>query len=107
MLRHIVTAAQSESVEDAELLGRYLEGDPTGFELVVWRHGGMVIGECRRMLDEHEAEDAFQAVFLALARRAGHLSKRPGSVGGWLRTVTRRVVLKANKQHIARNGRER
>src|SRR5438874_6254479 len=70
---------------DADLLGRFLAGrDESAFEVLVWRHGGMVLNLCRRVLrHEHDAEDAFQAAFLLLARK-GHTVGRRGSVGAWL-----------------------
>lgn len=83
---------------DAAVLRRFdLTRDETAFELLVWRHGGLVMGVCRRMLrDEHLAEDAFQATFLILARKAGAVR---GSLAGWLHQVARRVCLKARKKN--------
>jgi RNA polymerase sigma factor (sigma-70 family) len=69
--------------------------DEAAFELLVWRHGAMVLGVCRRALrDEHAAEDAFQATFLALARKAGGIT-RGGAVAAWLCRVALRVALRA------------
>src|SRR5262249_17520554 len=71
-------------VPDADLLERFLrQRDEAAFELLVWRHGKMVLGTCRRLLhDAHEAEDAFQACFVALARRGGAL-RGAAAAGGW------------------------
>src|SRR6266511_1797895 len=82
------------AVADAELLERFArERDETAFELLVWRHQRMVLGVCRRVLrDLHEAEDAFQATFLALARKAGSIARRD-AVAGWLYRVACRVAL--------------
>ncbi|AWM38782.1 ECF RNA polymerase sigma-E factor [Gemmata obscuriglobus] len=87
-------AASCDGVSDAELLRRYSrDRDEAAFELVVWRHGAMVLGLCRRALrDEQLAEDAFQAVFLVLARKAGGVR---GNLGGWLFKVARRVSARA------------
>jgi RNA polymerase sigma factor (sigma-70 family) len=81
---------------DGELLRRFqTRGDETAFELLVWRHGPMVLGVCRRVLgDHHAAEDAFQATFLTLARKAGSIGVRD-AIAGWLYTVARRVALTA------------
>src|SRR5204863_1528190 len=62
---------------DADLLARFARtGDASAFELLVWRHGAMVLSACRRVLAHAEdAEDAFQAVFLVLARKAGGIGR--------------------------------
>ena len=66
------------------LLERFVASrDEAAFELLLWRHGPMVLSVCRRMLRcDHDAEDAFQAVFLLLAQESGHRS--PSGGGGWL-----------------------
>ena len=97
VIRHIgltVAARGAAGVPDAQLLERFVgRRDEAAFELLVWRHGKMVFGTCRRLLrDAHEAEDAFQACFLALARRAGSIG-RGASVGGWLHKVAFRLAL--------------
>src|SRR5579884_1595920 len=84
------------ALDDAELLRRFVDHrDEAAFEVLVWRHGTMVLGVCQRLLhDAHAAEDAFQATFLALAREAGRVA-RGGAVAGWLYRVGYRVALKA------------
>jgi len=70
---------------DAELLRRFkTDRDPLAFEAIIWRHGMMVLGVCRRVLGQRgDAEDTFQATFLALIRYAP--SVRSGeSLAGWL-----------------------
>src|SRR6476620_3121684 len=86
-LRHLGRTAAA-GVPDADLLDRFVKSrDEAAFELLVWRHGAMVLGTCRRLLRAlHDAEDAAQACFLVLARRAGAVGRR-GSVGGWLHRV--------------------
>ncbi|MBI1918671.1 MAG: sigma-70 family RNA polymerase sigma factor [Planctomycetes bacterium] len=80
-------------------------GDDEAFAALVERHGPMVLGVCRRVLnDAHEAEDAFQATFLLLLRRAGTL--RPGPLGPWLHGVAYRTALKARERAVLRRGRE-
>jgi RNA polymerase sigma factor (sigma-70 family) len=78
---------------DAELLGRFIQNlDEGAFELLIWRHAGMVLRVCQTAVrDYHTAEDACQAVFLALARQAGAVG-RSGTVAGWLYRVARRVA---------------
>src|SRR5215813_2408519 len=72
-------------LSDADLLGRFVSrGDEAALEVLFWRHGPLVWGVCRRLLrHEQDAEDAFQATFLALVRKAAAVSKRD-SVGSWL-----------------------
>jgi hypothetical protein len=84
-LRGLVGSHGCDGVPDAELLERFLRlRDEAAFELLVWRHGSMVLGVCRRVLRHvQESEDAFQATWLTLARKAGTSGKRQ-SVASWL-----------------------
>lgn len=88
-------AGDGAGLGDAELLRRFVAArDEAAFELLVWRYGALVLGVCRRAVrDEQLAEDAFQAVFLVLARKAG--SVRAANLGGWLFRVARRVAARA------------
>ena len=81
---------------DGELLERFVTNrDESAFELLVRRHGRMVLGLCRRALrNDHEAEDAFQATFLILVRNASSIRKRE-SLASWLYGVTQRITRKA------------
>ena len=86
-------------MSDAQLLDRFVsDRDATAehaFEVLVRRHGPMVLSVCRSVLgDQHEAEDAFQATFLVLARRAASL-RDPANLGPWLYGVARRTSQKA------------
>jgi RNA polymerase sigma factor (sigma-70 family) len=92
----LTPAWYGEDASDAILLDRFVEQwDQAAFRDLVGRHGPMVLGVCRRILrDPHAADDAFQATFLLLARKAGSVRKR-GSVGPWLYGVAQRVALEA------------
>src|SRR3954453_21260066 len=81
---------------DRQLLERFVSGrEQAAFAALVQRHGPAVLGVCRRELAcEQDAEDVFQATFLALARRAAFVPWRD-SVGHWLRAVARRLSLRA------------
>ncbi len=104
VMTHIrgLAVPDSESLADAELVRRLVEHrDAAAFEVLVWRHGPMVWATCRRILRNlHEIEDAFQAVFLALARKAATLSNRQ-AVGGWLHRVAMNAALKLKADRIA------
>ncbi|HEY1381149.1 MAG TPA: sigma-70 family RNA polymerase sigma factor [Gemmataceae bacterium] len=101
-LRRLPAGAES----DAALVRAYVDGDAEAFRELVARHGPLVLGVCRRVLgDVHAAEDAFQATFLVLARRAGSVRWR-GTVSAWLFGVARRVALKARTADRRRAWRE-
>jgi RNA polymerase sigma factor (sigma-70 family) len=95
-LRRLVRADAAEAADDAALLRRFADArDDVAFSRLVERHGPMVLGVCRRLLGhEQDAEDAFQATFLILARKAGGRLWR-SSVAPWLHTVARRVCRRA------------
>jgi RNA polymerase sigma factor (sigma-70 family) len=102
-----VSAGSGEEVPDALLLERFaVRRDEEAFALLLERYGGLVLGVCRRMLrQEQDAEDAFQATFLVLARKAGAIAKR-ASVGSWLYGVALRTSLKARTRSARRYRRE-
>jgi len=95
------------TTDDRRLLERFTAShDEAAFEALVRRHGSMVLGVCRRVLHNfHDAEDAFQATFLVLARKAGSIRGRE-SIGGWLYRVGYHMALKVREQAAARRKRE-
>jgi RNA polymerase sigma factor (sigma-70 family) len=107
-LRGIVGTRETGGLTDALLLKRFVSSrDEAAFEVLLWRHGPMVLDVCRRLLHrEHDVEDAFQATFLVLVRKAGSISKRR-SVGSWLYKVAYRVALQAKAAVTKRATREK
>src|SRR5262245_46095639 len=98
LIRHLRRAAlmqEGVALPDDELLNRYVNGrDEAAFEALVRRHGRMVIGVCRRILgDIPDIEDAFQATFLILIRKAASLQS-PKLLANWLYGVAYRTALK-------------
>jgi RNA polymerase sigma-70 factor (ECF subfamily) len=98
-------------VGDGPLLERFLaQPGPAGeaaFEVLVRRHGPMVLSVCHGVLrDGHDADDAFQATFLVLARRASMIRDRD-HLAPWLGRVARRIALSGRKQAMRRNAHER
>src|SRR5690242_8590263 len=87
-LRAWLGSPDDPAVTDGQLLRRFArQQDEAAFAALVQRHGPMVLGVCRRRLRrEADAEDAFQATFLVLLRRAGSI-RRHGSVAAWLHGV--------------------
>jgi RNA polymerase sigma factor (sigma-70 family) len=107
-LRTLFQAGALGNLSDGELLERFVvRRDESAFEAIVRRHGPMVLGVCRRVLrDHHDVEDAFQATFLVLARKAGTV--RPGSMlPNWLYGVAHQVAIKARAINARRRSRER
>ncbi|MBX9581417.1 MAG: RNA polymerase sigma factor, partial [Gemmataceae bacterium] len=98
-------AADPAGAADAELLARFTgSGDEAAFELLVWRHAALVRRVCRSVLrDHHAAEDAAQAAFLVLARKARTFAGR-GAVVGWLYRVARRAAVRLARQRVRLPG---
>src|SRR5262249_49430999 len=107
-LRRAFLASGGGGLTDGELLGRFVAArDEAAFEALVHRHGPMVFGVCRRLLGNgHDAEAAFQATFLILARKASSVVKRD-AVGSWLYAVAQRTAREARAVLARRRARER
>ena len=104
-IRRIASPATSDT--DAALLNRFLTNrDSEAFAALVRRHGSLILCVCRRLLsDSHDAEDAFQATFLVLARKAS--SVRPASaLAAWLHGVAYRIALRLRGARARRRQRE-
>jgi RNA polymerase sigma factor (sigma-70 family) len=107
-IRQLAAREPSTVQTDAELLYRYsMDRDGTAFASLMERHGGMVWRVCRHVLHhDQDAEDAFQATFAVLARKAGSIVRR-GSVASWLYGVAYRVAARASRDAALRRARER
>jgi RNA polymerase sigma factor (sigma-70 family) len=107
-LRSALLLAEGADLTDEHLLDCFVSRrEPGALEALVRRHGPMVWGVCRRTLrNHHDAEDAFQATFLVLARKAASI--HPGAkVANWLYGVARQTALKARATRARRARRER
>jgi RNA polymerase sigma factor (sigma-70 family) len=111
VLQHLCRLVATEQIgrlPDAELLDRFaLRHEEAAFTALMRRHGPLVLGVCRRVLPNwHDAEDAFQATFLVLARKARSVIKQE-SVGSWLYQVAYRTALRIRARKAGRQQRER
>jgi RNA polymerase sigma factor (sigma-70 family) len=105
-LRRSILRQDVAGLTDGQLLGRFLDHrDEAAVAALVQRHGPMVWGVCRRILsNHHDAEDAFQAAFLVLVRKAASIRT---NVGNWLYGVAHQTALKARTIRAKRHRRER
>jgi RNA polymerase sigma factor (sigma-70 family) len=100
------STSQSEPTDERLLRDYVASQDAGAFAAIMRRHGGMVSAVCRRMLwREQDVEDAFQATFLVLMRKAPSLS-RPKLLGHWLYGVSYRIASKIRSANIRRRWRE-
>src|ERR1700738_4529423 len=106
-LRKALHQREQTDLSDGQLLERFVSRrEEAALEVLVRRHGPMVWGVCRRLLrSHHDAEDAFQATFLVLVRKAGSVRKRE-MVGNWLYGVAHQTALKARALLARRRTRE-
>ena len=106
-IHRIAEAPAVENLSDGQLLEQFaVRRDEASFAALVQRHGPLVLSVCRRVLQhEADAEDAFQATFLVLVRKANAIDKRE-SVGSWLYGVAYRIAQKARASVCRRRQRE-
>jgi RNA polymerase sigma factor (sigma-70 family) len=102
-MRRLVAQRGDEGANDAQLLQRFAaHHDEAAFEVLIWRHGPMVLGVAQRVLrNVHDAEDVLQATFLALVRQAHAIGRRE-ALGAWLHKVAYRTALGARNQRRKR-----
>lgn len=107
-IRGAVPARDEAGLTDGQLLTCFVaRRDESAFAALVGRHGPMVWGVCRRVLRSlHDAEDAFQASFLVLARKAASIASRE-QLASWLYGVAHRTALKARSAAVRRRLREK
>src|SRR5438552_1389579 len=107
-LRRALLRQDEAGLTDGELLECFVaRRDPDAFAALVRRHGPMVLGVCRRVLrNEADAEDAYQATFFVLVRKAASIRPR-GMVGNWLYGVAHTTALKARAISTKRLAKER
>src|SRR5215472_4976686 len=111
ILRHVRRLAgrlHAGQPPDGQLLERFIAGrDEAAFTSLVRRHGQMVLNVCRSVLHhEQDAEDAFQATFLVLLRKADAI-RQPEALAGWLYEVAYHVAVKARAEAARRRAQER
>src|SRR5262245_3988481 len=107
-VRKLAAPCDTAAASDNQLLDRFhVSGDEAAFDALVRRHGPLVMGVCRRMLRHHQdAEDAFLATFLLLARKAASIRRR-AALASWLYGVARRAAGDARRAAARRQARER
>jgi RNA polymerase sigma factor (sigma-70 family) len=107
-IRQLSAVHKDDDVPDRQLLERFAAShDEAAFAVLLKRHGPMVLGVCRSVLhDWHDAEDAFQAAFLILARKAGSIHRRE-AVSAWLYRVAYHLAVKSQASAARRRVHER
>jgi RNA polymerase sigma factor (sigma-70 family) len=106
-LHNLLALGVAAEQGDVDLLRRFTaQGDAAAFAALVRRHGPMVLGVCRRLLrDSTDADDAFQATFAILVRKAASIS-HPERLAGWLFQVAYRTARRARSARLRRQSRE-
>lgn len=108
LIQHLFDGGTFTGLSDARLLERFVtRRDEAAFAALVVRHGAMVLNTCRAVLkDPNAADDAFQATFVLLFRKAGSIHGRD-ALGGWLHRVAYRVALQAESDASRRRDVEK
>jgi RNA polymerase sigma factor (sigma-70 family) len=107
-LRRVALRHDGAGITDGQLLDKFVsEHDEAAFEALVLRHGSMVWGVCQRLLrNPHDSEDAFQATFIVLARKAASVLPRE-MIGNWLYGVAHTTALRSKAAAAKQRVRER
>src|SRR5271166_4787587 len=107
-IQRLFSEGSSTGLSDTHLLNRFAtRRDEAAFAAILARHGPMVLAVCRGILrDPSDAEDAFQATFLVLARKAGSAWVE-GQLGGWLHKVAYRIAVRASADAARHRQHER
>jgi RNA polymerase sigma factor (sigma-70 family) len=99
-LRGSLAADLAGGLRDGQLLERFVQQrDEAAFEALFWRHAPLVLSVCQRLLPESDVEDAFQATFLTLVRKAASV-RRGDALAGWLHRVAYRIALRARARGV-------
>src|ERR1043166_1060038 len=105
--RMMAGLAKARELNDRQLLEEFADGDETAFTALVDRYGGLVMGVCQRVLQHrHDAEDAFQATFMVLARKA-HSVAWKDTVANWLHGVACRIAFQIRREKARQQSRQR
>lgn len=104
-LERVAQTLGTSDVSDADLLSRYVAGSQDAFAALVRRHGPMVLGVCHRILPQQDVDDAFQATFLVLLRKARSIRPR-SMLGNWLYGVAHQTAIRSRATLAKRRSRE-